>query len=120
MSTETEAEIHNEPGGRLPTIESAAIDRLSLVQALKDFEIANARVVDLTSRLTQMHERMLSLQHELSVARLDAARAADLQTQYDFVVFERDTARQEALALRSSRSYRIGQGVVGVVKRFVR
>ena len=39
-----------------------AMDRLSLEQAVKDFEIANVRVVDLTQRLITANERIVELQ----------------------------------------------------------
>jgi hypothetical protein len=41
------------------------MDRLSLEQAIRDFEIANGRVVDLTQRLISSNERAVQLQQEL-------------------------------------------------------
>ncbi len=38
------------------------MDRLSLEQAVRDFEIANARVVDLTQRLITANQRIVELQ----------------------------------------------------------
>lgn len=38
------------------------LDRLSLMQAIRDFEIANARVVDLTQRLISANQRIVELQ----------------------------------------------------------
>ena len=38
------------------------MDRLSLEKAVKDFEIANVRVVDLTQRLITANERIVELQ----------------------------------------------------------
>jgi chromosome segregation ATPase len=49
------------------------IDRLSLEQALRDFEIANARVVDLTQRLISSNDKVISLQRELDVLRVEMA-----------------------------------------------
>ena len=49
------------------------IDRLSLEQALKDFEVANARVVDLTQRLISSNEKVISLQRELDALRVEMA-----------------------------------------------
>lgn len=102
-----------EPDGHRPTIDSAAIDRLNLAQALRDFEVANVRVVDLTARLTAMHEQMLDLQHRCSLAELHLASAVAMQSQLEF---ERDAARDEVAQLRASRSYRIGNMVVRLVK----
>lgn len=53
------------------------LDETSLIQALKDFEVANARVVDLTSRLTMANEEIVRLRAdrlrlEAEVARLSA------------------------------------------------
>ena len=40
------------------------LDRLNLTQALLDFEVANARVLDLTARLVESNKRVLTLQAE--------------------------------------------------------
>lgn len=44
------------------------------MQALKDFEVANARVVDLTSRLSAANEEIASLRAALLKAEADVAR----------------------------------------------
>jgi chromosome segregation ATPase len=49
------------------------IDRLSLEQALRDFEIANARVVDLTQRLISSNDKVISLQRDLDILRVEMA-----------------------------------------------
>jgi hypothetical protein len=49
------------------------IDRLSLEQALRDFEIANTRVVDLTQRLISSNDKVLSIQRELDILRVEMA-----------------------------------------------
>ncbi len=41
------------------------MDRLSLEQAVRDFEIANARVIDLTQRLISANGRVVELQQDL-------------------------------------------------------
>jgi hypothetical protein len=41
------------------------IDRLSLEQALRDFEVANARVIDLTQRLISANDKVVGQQQEL-------------------------------------------------------
>ena len=48
-----------------------SIDRLSLEQALRDTEVATARVVDLTARLTSANEELLELRKR--VAAIEAA-----------------------------------------------
>jgi hypothetical protein len=61
------------------------VDRLSLEQALKDFEVANARTLDLTHRLTELNRELLELRseheklriaHNQVIARRAAPRAA--------------------------------------------
>ncbi|HEY5335761.1 MAG TPA: hypothetical protein VIJ71_07040 [Mycobacteriales bacterium] len=49
------------------------IDRLSLEQALRDFEIANARVVDLTQRLISSNDKVLSIRRDLDILRVEMA-----------------------------------------------
>ncbi len=55
----------------LDTGSDAAIDRLSLEQALRDVEIANGRVVDLTSRLLSVSEELADTRRELDVLQSD-------------------------------------------------
>lgn len=47
------------------------MDALSLRQALRDFEVANARAIDLTQRLIAANSQILDLQRELDVLRLE-------------------------------------------------
>jgi exonuclease VII small subunit len=47
------------------------IGLLSLEQALRDFEIANARVVDLTQRLIAANDRVVALQREADQSRVE-------------------------------------------------
>lgn len=56
---------------QLPDDLGAEMDRLSLTQALHDFEVANARVVDLTQRLigtgrelTETRQQLAALQRQ--------------------------------------------------------
>lgn len=57
-----------------PVAES--LDRLSLEQALRDVEVANARVVDLTARLTTSHAELRELRTQ--VAELQRRGASGL------------------------------------------
>src|SRR4051812_44424655 len=61
------------------------VDRVSLEQALRDFEIANARAIDLPQRLvdlskevTRLREQMVDVQMQAAAARAenDALRAS--------------------------------------------
>ena len=54
---------------------SDQIDQLNLEQALLDFELANARVIDLTRRLTALTSELLTARQELEEARLALSRA---------------------------------------------
>ncbi|HEX8699181.1 MAG TPA: hypothetical protein VF815_10120 [Myxococcaceae bacterium] len=49
---------------------TADLDRVNLVQALRDFEIANARVLDLTQRLIESERRRKDVENELEQLRL--------------------------------------------------
>jgi chromosome segregation ATPase len=49
------------------------IDALSLNQALLDFELANARVLDLTARLVEANTRVMRYQSETDALRADLA-----------------------------------------------
>jgi hypothetical protein len=72
------------PAGRAASL-TETVDRLSLEQALKDFEVANARTLDLTHRLTELNQELLELrsaherlriEHNKVLARRAAPRAA--------------------------------------------
>lgn len=86
------------------------LDGISLEQALIDFEVANARVIDLTARLTSLSKELLQARTELATVKLRgsapansmAARAINVG---DMAELEhlRETVRQ----LRASRAVRI-------------
>ena len=86
------------------------LDSISLEQALVDFEIANARVMDLT-------QRMLDLQGLLNESRAQRERdraehSVRLQTQE--VGFAADRTELEALrAITRSRSYLLVRAIRG-------
>ena len=52
---------------------SEEMDRLSLEQTLRDFELANARVLDLTQRLVTATNEINSLRHQLETLRIEHA-----------------------------------------------
>jgi hypothetical protein len=56
------------------------LDRLSVEQALRDFEIANARTVDLTQRLVDLSHEVTDLRERL-VATQEALAAAQTENQ---------------------------------------
>lgn len=70
----------------------AEIDKLSLVQALHDFEVANVRVVDLTQRLVGISRELAAAREELAVLQREHE---DLRTAHD------EMQRSRALRLAS-------------------
>ena len=83
------ADEDTDQAGPAPTRRAVSVtetvDRLSLIQALKDFEVANARVLDLTHRLTELNQELLELRseherlriaHNQTLARRAAPKAA--------------------------------------------
>ena len=55
--------------GISPTELERELDRLSLTQALRDFEVANARVMDLTQRLIAASNDLVAVRQELESLR---------------------------------------------------
>lgn len=76
-----------------PTLDRE-IDRLSLDQALRDFEVANARVIDLTNRLIAAHDRIVVLQREADQSRVELN---ELRSQHE--------------AMRSSAAFRLADKI---------
>jgi len=85
------------------------LNEISLEQALIDFEVANARVVDLTGRLTSLSKELLQTKTELATVKLRNSvpaggapyQGSSIQN-YEGVENLRDTVRQ----LRASRAVR--------------
>lgn len=69
---------------------SVDLDGISLAQALIDVEVANARVIDLTRRLTEQNRQLAVVRHEVESLRLHHADAA-----------------AQLAALTSSNTYRV-------------
>ena len=63
----------NQPTATAPTEAPPSvtdrIERLSLEQALIDVEVANARTIDLTARLTEAHAEVAALRQQVQQAR---------------------------------------------------
>jgi len=83
---------------------STEFDRLSLHQTLIDFEIANARVRDLTARLLDMTNRLREANDEGARARAETVRQAA----------DHELLRVEHEKMVRSRTYRVAQGIVAV------
>lgn len=97
MATPSKADRSTKAAGSL----TADIDRLSLEQALRDFEVANARVIDLTQRLIAQTNETNRLRHEVESLRIDHANTS--------------ARLNEILA---SRAYRMGL-LIGRARRVV-
>lgn len=70
MSTGTEPRHLRDAGATAtPTDLEHELDRLSLAQALRDFDVANARVVDLTQRLIAAGDELAEARRELEELR---------------------------------------------------
>jgi hypothetical protein len=81
--------------GRTDSELERQIDALSLNQALLDFELANARVLDLTARLVEANTRVLRHQGETDALR---AEIAGFQARVDAAQAEVATSAQNAEA----------------------
>ncbi len=81
------------------------LDRINLTQALLDFEIANARVLDLTARVVDSNKRVLKLQAEAEASRLalDGARTDIAELQRRIAEVEASTTYKTAQKLGSLR-----------------
>jgi hypothetical protein len=95
------------------------LDRLNLTQALLDFELANARVLDLTARLVESNKRVLTLQNGADgvQAELDAARLGLEGARRDIAELQRRLAEMEA-----STTYRVARkfGSLAKLRRLIR
>ncbi len=142
MSTEAHTEINPEINSEInPEINPEAdtltrqIDALSLRQSLLDFEMANARVLDLTARLVEANARVVKLQGELDSFASDARQATDaleaelaaLRESVRAVDAAKVNAEKAAAlsqaeldALRSSRTFRLARRIGTVAKRIRR
>lgn len=94
------------------------LDAIALTQALIDFEVANARVLDLTQRLVESNESRLRAVQESQAA---TKRLGALQAQYDALAAERDSLADkhrllddEYHRLLSTKAYRMVRGIWSV------
>ncbi len=79
----------------------ADLNKISLEQALIDFEVANARVIDLTGRLTSLTKELLSLRAEYEIERTSAALSTHEHKSY------REKNDYLLAALRESRAIKL-------------
>lgn len=82
-------------------VNTVDLDGISLRQALQDFEVANARVIDLTKRLTTMNKDLVRVTTQLQKAQL---RNKTLEAELKAI--------KESTAFRSaSAASRVARGV---------
>jgi len=74
--TETEPTSAADPLDEQPVKNTADLDDISLAQALLDVDVANARVIDLTKRLTTLTKELRKSSNELQKVKLRNRRIA--------------------------------------------
>lgn len=93
------------------TIGNEDVEQLNLEQALVDFEMANARVLDLTGRVTTMSAELLRLRAEIGDVRILESQARG----------EAEAVRNENNEIKRSLAYRglriLGNGRAALRRR---
>lgn len=109
VPNEGEESLATDSGATAPLGVGEGIDALSLSQAIKDFEIANGRVVDLTQRLITLHTALAKLRDEVAVIQGELAASKS-----EVVAITLDRA-----AIIGSKAYRL-VGKIRSVRRMFR
>jgi len=99
----TQMTIKSAPQDKESRSHTADLDRVNLVQALRDFEIANARVLDLTQRLIESERRRKDVENELEHMRLKLAAAEKETLSYRAARWAFHRARNVAKRVLSKR-----------------
>ncbi len=87
-----------------PVKNTADLDDISLAQALLDVDIANARVIDLTKRLTTLTKELRRSTSDLQKAKLRNRRiAAELEEIKGSRAFRSASTAQRLMAAAKSR-----------------
>ena len=96
------------------------LDGISLEQALMDFEVANARVIDLTARLTSLSKELLQAKTELATVKLRNS-APEGSAPYRAInvgdVAELEQLRDKLRQLRASRAVQIASVFSGKLRQ---
>jgi len=102
--TPTEPTGSGDPVDELPVKNTADLDEISLAQALLDVDVANARVIDLTKRLTTLTKELRQSTSELQKAKLrNRTIAAELEEIKGSRAFRSATTAQRFLGAARSR-----------------
>jgi uncharacterized coiled-coil DUF342 family protein len=94
------------PSPRAPVEEG--LDRLSLIQALRDFEVANGRVIDLTERLVVTADELLAARQDLDAVR---AERDDLRARLDHLTARHEELRETHARTLERKSVKLGQAI---------
>lgn len=101
LDTRTDAPSPSEP------IEEG-LDRLSLIQALRDFDVANGRVIDLTERLVVTSEELLATRQELDAVR---AERDDLRARLEDLARRHEELSETHARTLDRKSVKLGQAI---------
>ena len=94
------------PSPRAPVEEG--LDRLSLIQALRDFEVANGRVIDLTERLVVTADELLAAREELDAVR---AERDELKARLDDLAARHEALQETHARTLERKSVKLGQAI---------
>lgn len=94
------------PASEEPTEEE--LSRLSLVQALRDFEVANGRVIDLTERLVVTAEELVAARRELEAVR---GERDNLRARLDDISARHQTLLEAHERTLQRKSLRLGEAI---------
>lgn len=84
------------------------LNDISLEQALIDFEVANARVIDLTQRLTSMNRELITARTDLETYKIRSRdEAAALRAELATVSYDLQHLREHVALLQRSKSFRL-------------
>jgi hypothetical protein len=84
------------------------LDRLSLTQALRDFEVANGRVIDLTERLVVTAEELVAARQELDAVR---AERDELRARLDDLAARHQVVSETLERTLNRKSVKLGQAM---------
>lgn len=97
----------DDPSVEQPVKNTADLDDISLTQALLDVEVANARVIDLTKRLTALTKELRGTTSDLQKAKLRnrklSAELDEIRGVTDSRAFRQATRAQRLLGAARSR-----------------
>lgn len=94
----------------LSSTPDVSLDAVNLERALRDFEIANARVIDLTTRLTTLNQELITTTTELHMTKLKL-KASNAKL---------ERTRSRLAAVERSKPYRMVRVASQAVKKIAK